>query len=183
MGRTARLIGIASGTLLALGGVAAVVITRTDAGYRWYLDRMYAGNFPDVNVVMPEQLASEVNAAERPVLLDVRAPEEYAVSHLQGARLADPGAFNPEMLADVGRDRPIVVYCSVGYRSARMAQRLHSLGYTNVRNLYGGIFLWYNQGRAVVGGAGGAERSVERIHPYSFMWGQFITRDGKTYEP
>ncbi len=183
MGRRARLLGIASGTLLALGGVAAVVITRTDAGYRWYLDRTYAGNFPDVKVVMPEQLARELNAAAAPVLLDVRAPEEYAVSHLQGARLADPGAFNPGMHSDVGRDRAIVVYCSVGYRSAKMAQRLQGLGYTNVRNLYGGIFLWYNQGRTVVGAAGGVERNVERIHPYSFMWGQFITRDGKTYQP
>ena len=45
------------------------------------------------------------------------------------------------------RDTPIVVYCSVGYRSARVARWLGRQGFTNVRNLDGSLFAWANEGR------------------------------------
>ena len=45
---------------------------------------------------------------------------------------------------DIARESTIVVYCSVGYRSEKIAEELDKLGFTNVSNLYGGIFEWIN---------------------------------------
>jgi rhodanese-related sulfurtransferase len=164
------------GAVLLLAGAAFLFVTRTESGFRIYLDRLYNGEFPDVGVVMPEELARELGAAAPPIMLDVRSAEEYAVSHLPGAMLTDPATFSDQQLGNLDRGRPVVVYCSVGYRSGRMAQKLASAGFTNVRNLYGGIFLWYNQGREVVRIGG----RVQQIHPYDRLWGMFVTREGKT---
>ena len=52
----------------------------------------------------------------------------------------------------IAKDAPIVTYCSVGYRSGKMAERLQAAGYTNVRNLEGSIFKWANEHRPLVRG-------------------------------
>lgn len=182
MKRAGRYVAMISGAAAMLGGAAFVAVTKTDAGFSWFLDRMYRSDYADVGLISPEELDGEIRSGAAPVLLDVRAAEEFAVSHLRGALPADPA--NAAALVDSLRGRfvpgePIVVYCSVGARSAKLARRLHAAGFTNVRNLYGGLFLWYNQGRAVVR----AEREVRAIHPYDFLWGQFITAGGKEYVP
>jgi rhodanese-related sulfurtransferase len=163
---------------VVLAGAAFLYVTRTESGFRVYLDRIYNREFSDVALVEPDSLARELAGSSPPVLIDTRSPNEYAVSHLRGATLVDPSAFTEHDVANVDKGRPIVVYCSIGYRSGRIAQKLAALGYSNVRNLYGGIFLWYNQGRPVYHG----DSLVSRIHPYSGLWGLFVTRDGKTTE-
>ncbi|NJQ97086.1 MAG: rhodanese-like domain-containing protein [Hydrococcus sp. CSU_1_8] len=64
-------------------------------------------------------------AVDRPVLLDARTPEEYAIGHLWGAKLV------PASLEELKLDLsvPIVVYCSIGYRSAIVVKRLQAMGY------------------------------------------------------
>ena len=77
--------------------------------------------------------------AVRPIIVDVRSPEEYAQGHLRGAILlphteaADRAA---ELFGD--KDAPLAVYCKAGIRAENARQALESLGYTNVTNL-GGI--------------------------------------------
>ena len=77
--------------------------------------------------------------AVRPIIVDVRSPEEYAGGHLAGAILlphtevADRAA---ELIGD--KDAPLAVYCKAGIRAENARQTLESLGYTNVTNL-GGI--------------------------------------------
>ena len=63
---------------------------------------------------------------------------------------------------------PIVVYCAVGYRSAKMAQRLQALGHTNVINLEGAIFAWATEGNALEGS--------NKVHPFNTM-GRRMLRD------
>lgn len=170
-----------SGAAAMLGGAAFVAVTKTDAGFAWFLDRMYRTDYADVGLVSPEELDREIRSGAAPVLLDVRATEEFAVSHLAGAlpvNPADGARFADSLRGRIAPGQPIVVYCSVGVRSAKLARRLRAAGFTDVRNLYGGLFLWYNQGRAVVR----AGREVRAIHPYDFLWGQFITAGGKEYE-
>jgi rhodanese-related sulfurtransferase len=109
----------------------------------------------------------------QPVLLDVRGAEEYGVSRLLGARWAPdlPAALGA--LATMPGDTAIVVYCSIGYRSAAMAEKLQQAGYANVQNLAGSIFQWANEGRPVYRGA---ER-VHFVHPYSRIWSVLLDRD------
>jgi rhodanese-related sulfurtransferase len=124
---------------------------------------------PDVAQVSVEELAR--SSAERaPLLLDARSEEEHAVSHLLGARPARDEAAALATLADVEPEREIVVYCSVGLRSAALAEKLRRHGFTRVSNLEGGIFAWANAGLPTY-------RSAERadlVHPFDSRWGALL---------
>lgn len=128
--------------------------------------------FPRVQNVSTDSLAAwlEQPEAEQPILLDIRTSAEYAVSHLPGARLVSPEQqdFTDLNLPDL--DSQIVTYCSVGYRSAAIAERLQRAGYTNVMNLEGSIFQWANEGHPVYRNG----EAVQQVHPYNPFWGQLL---------
>src|SRR3954451_385402 len=67
-----------------------------------------------------------------PVLLDVRTPEEWNVSHLPGARRMKRSAAAEGAAAGGAKETPIVTYGAVCYRSEHMAERLRAAGFTNV---------------------------------------------------
>jgi rhodanese-related sulfurtransferase len=96
--------------------------------------------------------------------------DEYAVSHLPGAQRVSPTATTFPALDTLSRDTPIVVYCSVGYRSARIASRLRAQGFRTVSNLEGSIFRWANEGRTVVRDGS----PVRAVHPYDAAWGRLL---------
>src|SRR5580704_19234763 len=106
----------------------------------------------------------------KPVLLDVRTPAEYAVSHLPGAQRIDPDAQISPTLERLPVDRPIVTYCSIGYRSAELAQRLIGAGRRNTYNLEGSIFQWANEGRPLERDG----KPVDTVHPYNDSWGKML---------
>ena len=74
---------------------------------------------------------------------------------------------------------PIVVYCSVGYRSAAVAEELASLGYTSVKNLRHSIFEWAERGYGLENAAG----STAKVHPYNRAWGSLIPKELHAYSP
>ena len=87
-------------------------------------------------------------------LLDVREPDETAKGTLEGAVLLPRGLLEKHVHEHVTRrDTPVVVYCETGNRSALAADVLLRMGYTNVRNLAGGIERWRHLGLSVSGGA------------------------------
>ena len=110
--------------------------------------------------------------SNRPVLLDVREQEEYEVSHLKGALRAASEKEALEALEGVLPDRPVVLYCSVGYRSSEMAGFLQKRGFDKVYNLEGSIFAWANEGKPVYRGG---ER-VQVVHPYDRVWGKLLKK-------
>lgn len=116
---------------------------------------------------------------ERPILLDARSPEEYAVSHLPGAHRVDPDGRRYPDLDSLDADAPIVVYCSVGVRSGTVAKRLQDQGFTNVANLKGSIFQWANEGRPVLRNG----EPVTAVHPYDATWGRLLDDALHAYEP
>lgn len=143
------------------------------------VDALVRHDFPEVASLSTDSLAAWLDdaARERPLLLDARTPEEYAVSHLPGAVRVDPDASAEALAAEVGAlragsapDRSIVVYCSVGYRSARVAERLGEAGVDNVQNLDGSIFRWAAEGRPVVRDG----EPVREVHPYNAAWGRLL---------
>lgn len=139
----------------------------------WFLlKRSLRSKFSDVHWITTEQLADWLGDKDRPkpVLLDVRTPAEWNVSHLAGARQVDPKADAKTATNGVAKDAPIVTYCSVGYRSGKMAERLRAAGYTHVQNLEGSIFEWANEHRPLVHDG---ER-VTRVHPYDSVRGRLL---------
>lgn len=149
------------GLLVACGGRGA-------AG--WAVDRVVDGKF-DVASADTDTLAARLAEPDPPLLLDVREPAEYAVSHLPGARNLPPDADPALALAEVPRGRPLVVYCSVGWRSAEMARRLLAAGFTDVTNMRGSIFRWVRQGRPLVDTAGAPTR---RVHAFGPPWSWLV---------
>jgi len=139
--------------------------------------------FPAVASITTTALAARLAdpSGPPPLLLDARTPEEYAVSHLAGARLTPDLAAARAVLAGRPMESEVVVYCVVGYRSAALAAALHEAGYEQVLNLDGSIFQWANEGRPVYCDGGrdgeGDERPVRAVHPYDRRWGLLLHRD------
>lgn len=128
--------------------------------------------FPDVKQLSTNDLDAWLKDTNRqpPLLLDARSTNEYAVSHLHGAKFAGEAAQLATILKDQPKDQPIVAYCAVGYRSSALSEKLKQLGYTNVANLEGSIFQWANEGRPVYKG----EQVVKQVHPFDAKWGEML---------
>ncbi len=125
--------------------------------------------FPTVEEIATDQLARWLASDKSPpMLIDARKSAEYAVSHLPGAvHLPTLAAVQQ---AAVSPDAEIVVYCSVGYRSARLAQQLQDAGYAHVMNLEGSIFEWHNQGQPLIVDG----EPTRAVHPYNRTWGRLL---------
>jgi adenylyltransferase/sulfurtransferase len=94
-----------------------------------------------------EQLKAELDAAEqgrvaKPFILDVREPHEYQIVNI-GAPLIPLGQL-PARLGEipVGKNDEIVIHCRSGQRSQKASLELKAAGFTNVKNLAGGILAW-----------------------------------------
>ena len=75
------------------------------------------------------------------LLIDVREPAEHALANIPQARLI-PLATLPDHLAELPRDREILIHCKAGGRSARAVQLLLDNGFTQVSNVTGGMDAW-----------------------------------------
>ncbi|MFN6483954.1 MULTISPECIES: rhodanese-like domain-containing protein [unclassified Nostoc] len=134
--------------------------------------------FPTVEKINCNQLAQLLlDSAPPPLLLDVRSQTEYEVSHLETAVHID--TFTPDLTAlSTSKDRPIIVYCSIGYRSAKLAQRLQQTGMKCIYNLSGGIFQWVNEGRLIFKD----EHQTQLVHPYNAIWGKLLKATNRAQE-
>lgn len=95
----------------------------------------------EIGEILPEELDQRLKLGDRPVLLDVREPEEIAIAAFPGATHIAMGEI-PSRAAELDPDRETVVICHHGIRSAQVAMYLARLGFARVSNLSGGIDLW-----------------------------------------
>ena len=140
------------------------------------LDSLYQHTVP---LVQPEQLESWQISQKQLILLDTRSPKEYQVSHLKGSELIDYETFDPRNIAHISKTATVVVYCSVGYRSERVGEKMKELGFKEVYNLYGGIFHWKNQGYSVVNDK---NQATDSVHAYNRIWGLWLKKGIKVYD-
>lgn len=111
------------------------------------------------------------------LLLDARQKDEYLVSHLPGARHIGYKYLDLSAIENVAQDTQIVVYCSIGYRSEKVAKKLMDRGYHNVSNLYGSIFEWVNHGYTLETPKG---QTTKRLHTYNKKWSKWVEDPGIT---
>ncbi|WP_201983876.1 rhodanese-like domain-containing protein [Hymenobacter rubidus] len=161
--------------LSACGSDSASPPGQASGMYKQLLRRLYHNTVPTVSAAA---LAQELKAPAAPVLLDARTPAEYRVSHLAGAHFVNFDSIATETFETLDREQPVVVYCSVGVRSERLGERLQALGFRKVRNLYGGLFEWVNEGYPVCT----AQGPTTNVHPYSKWWSPWLKRGRKVYE-
>ncbi|MDE2907508.1 MAG: rhodanese-like domain-containing protein [Acidobacteriota bacterium] len=144
------------------------------------VERMIAEEFPDVPGLTTRELAERLAADPAGVvLLDARAAGEFAVSHLPGAHHVGSDAAAATRLAAAAPGAPLVRYCSVGYRSAALVERLRGMGHMNAVNLEGSIFRWAAEGRPAYRGA----VRVAQVHPYDDAWGALLPRPLWAFAP
>ncbi|MCX7784401.1 MAG: rhodanese-like domain-containing protein, partial [Meiothermus sp.] len=79
------------------------------------------------------------------LFVDVREPEEFAQVRIEGAELIPLSEFAGRF-SEIPKDKPVVLYCRSGNRSAQAAGWLSAKGYTHLLNLDGGIMAWYQAG-------------------------------------
>src|SRR5512147_945780 len=134
-----------------------------DKAYDLLLSTLLSHSVPEVSV---DRIASGSFH-----ILDARAYREFSVSHIEGATWVVFDDFDMSRLAGIDKQAPVAVYCSVGYRSERIAEKLRHQGYTQVVNVYGGIFEWVNTGHPVVTGD---DTETDAVHAYSTTWGIWL---------
>ncbi len=131
--------------------------------------------FSDVESISTKELAGWLeDGAVKPQLLDIREQDEYDVSHLLGARWVSPDSSVDKTIARLKPAFPIVVYCSVGVRSARYARRLNRAGVGKVYNLDGSLFQWANEGRPLYQHVSGGDKRTGQVHPYNSIFGRLL---------
>ena len=100
---------------------------------------------PDaMNDITPLELKARIDAGTRPFVLDVREPTEYQINRIPGSVLIPLGEL-PARVGELDPTVEIVTQCKSGVRSAKAASFLRQQGFTNVRNLTGGILAWVDQ--------------------------------------
>ena len=103
-------------------------------------EKILMNGIPQLSV---KELKQRIDAGEDVFILDVREPFEYQIANLGGTLI--PMNDVPRRLAEIDRDREIVVQCKMGGRSQRVAEFLAQSGYPKVVNLSGGITAWANE--------------------------------------
>ncbi|MFC5284967.1 rhodanese-like domain-containing protein [Pedobacter alpinus] len=137
--------------------------------FKEMLDNMYDHTVPLMSVDSLKHLKNVY-------LLDTREKEEFEVSHLKNARNVGYIWFDMRKVYDIPKDATIVVYCSVGYRSEKIGEKLLKNGYQNVYNLYGSIFEWVNEGNPIYKSNG---VQTTEIHTYNKNWSKWVLKGTK----
>ena len=129
--------------------------------------------YPEVASITTAELKDKIDHHAHLKIIDVRDPDEFAVSQI-------PTAINKTNAKklDLPKDSTIVVYCSVGLRSADFAEKLAARGYTQVFNVKGSIFEWANKGYPLHRYG----KTVTVVHPYNKKWGKLLNSDLHAYK-
>jgi molybdopterin/thiamine biosynthesis adenylyltransferase/rhodanese-related sulfurtransferase len=101
----------------------------------------------EISEIDASEASSLLASSEPPLFLDVRERDEWDEGHIPGAQHIPRGNLESRVEGAIpDRNRPIVVYCAVGSRSAFATKTLDDLGYTSVLNLAGGYTDWKRNG-------------------------------------
>lgn len=113
------------------------------------------------------------------ILLDTREMNEYEVSHIEGSQWVGYNNFSVEEVTQQieNKDTPLIVYCSLGIRSEEIGEKLEKAGFTDIKNVYGGIFEWKNKELPVVNVK---DVETDSVHIFSKAWGKWLTNGIKT---
>ena len=122
-----------------------------------------------ISTITVEQLATMDSG--RFVLLDAREKEEYDISTIPGSSYIGYDDFNIKSIEHLPKGQPIIVFCSIGYRSEKIGEKLKKAGYGRVFNLYGSIFAWANAGLPLHTPMG---NSTDKLHTYNKKWSKWV---------
>ena len=130
-------------------------------------DKHISGTIP---LAYSKELHRAINSPNV-IILDAREAKEYEVSHLPKAKHIGFDNFDSKIVSLIQKTDTIYIYCSIGYRSEKIGERIKKMGFNNVFNLYGGIFNWANSGYKVVDKN---NRQTKEVHGYNKEWSKLL---------
>jgi adenylyltransferase/sulfurtransferase len=96
------------------------------------------------STITASELAAMQNDGKDFLLVDVREPAEFEIVSIPGATLIPKGDL-PAHLSELPQDKPIVLYCKTGVRSAEALATLKGAGFASATHVQGGVTAWANQ--------------------------------------
>lgn len=146
-------------------------------------------NFPRAKAMTTEELATKLANDDTILVLDVRGEPEHKISKLHATAIRfDDGSGSLDEIQRLMHEKnknTVVCYCSIGYRSSKLAQRIVDSGQFDsigVYNLQGGLFQWANDKRELVCvDAEGNVIKAEGAHPYNATFGQMLAPELHKY--
>lgn len=102
-----------------------------------------------VNIVSPEEMKTLLEL-EDIQLIDVRTPEEFSQGYIANAQNID--YFSKTFDADIAKldkNKPVIVYCKSGNRSAKCIKKMKEAGFVKIYELNGGISKWQHEGNVI----------------------------------
>ena len=102
----------------------------------------------DMDTITTTELRERLSSNFQGILLDVREPDEYAIAHIEGSRFIPLGTLESR-LGELPKDKEILIHCKSGRRSARAVDLLLANGFTDVKNVSGGIDAWMQEGSPI----------------------------------
>ncbi|XP_022089499.1 uncharacterized protein LOC110978656 isoform X2 [Acanthaster planci] len=149
-------------------------------------------NWIDGGPTVPDSGASAESSrkenTKKLIIIDTRPELEYSVSHIAESinvnfETEDMDRVKKLMLQDINYDSPgvrVVLYCSVGYRSSVLADKLQqatkpdpAYKHWHFFNLEGSLFKWANENRPMVDQQG---LPTDKIHPFNSLWGKLVDK-------
>ncbi|MEV7091292.1 adenylyltransferase/sulfurtransferase MoeZ [Amycolatopsis sp. NPDC051045] len=98
------------------------------------------------STITPAELKAKFDSGENFALIDVREPHEYEIVNIKGATLIPKDRIlSGEALSELPQDKPIVLHCKSGARSAEALAALHAAGFKDATHLGGGVLAWAKQ--------------------------------------
>lgn len=141
------------------------------SAYQFMLNSLLSKKVATVSV-------ADIQPTDEIVWLDAREKKEFEVSHLKDAIWVGYETFDLKNIEHLPKNSNIIVYCSVGYRSEKITEKLIDAGFVNVKNLFGGIFEWVNQNKPVFK----ENITTNQVHAYSKTWGIWLHKGEKVFD-
>jgi rhodanese-related sulfurtransferase len=157
-------------------GFTLSVASQNYASFDEMKENIVSNTIPLISV---QELKKVENTKTKFLIIDAREKAEYEASHIEGAKFVGYADFKIESLKQTDKETTIIVYCSVGYRSEKVGEKLKNEGFKKVMNLRGGIFDWVNMGYPVYDNEG---NETQKIHAYDKSWGKWLIKGEKVYE-
>ena len=147
----------------------AIDVSAQQQDFYAFVDNLTSDEIPKITV-------NELAEKKEFILLDVRSKAEFDISHIEDAIWVGEKNWDLDKLKKLQLKQNIVVYCSVGFRSEKLAKKLIKRGFSEVYNLYGGVFEWVNQGNSLRNTNG----TTDWIHVFDKSFAKWI-KNGNVY--
>jgi rhodanese-related sulfurtransferase len=105
----------------------------------------------DITVKIAYELINNQDSNTKLVILDVRSPDEFSEEHIENAENLDYNSKSFKIkVNELDKNKKYLVYCHSGMRSSRAVKEMENLGFTDIKNVSGGIRKWKGNGLPLV---------------------------------